>query len=156
MVGVSSAIMHYSNIVFKVIFCPFSKFKWCWQLSKNIENNLVRKKGNSLKEMSGENKVEVRLRPADNNWTGGDLGAGGAIAEHSVSTLPASKFIWSSFLFSLLCLKRLCWIFYLLAFQPYPCWYSYLTFLFWYHYFGTLFHPFIFEKKNYFSFWVSF
>ena len=54
---------------------------------------MVRKKGNSLKEMSGENKVEVRLRPADNNWTGGDLGAGGAIAEHSVSTLPASKFI---------------------------------------------------------------
>ena len=43
--------------------------------------------------MSGENKVEVRLRPADNNWTGGDLGAGGAIAEHSLSTLPALKFI---------------------------------------------------------------
>ena len=84
---------------------------------KEYWKQLVKKKGNSLKEMSGENKVEVRLRPADNNWTGGDLGAGGAIAEHSVSTLPASKFIWSFAFYLVFCVLRLCWFFYLFAFQ---------------------------------------
>ena len=80
--------------------------------------------------MSGENKVEVRLRPADNNWTGGDLGAGGAIAEHSVSTLPASKFyLIFCFLFCLLCLNIVdCGEF--LCFLLFQYCHSYLTFRF--------------------------
>ena len=95
--------------------------------------------------MSGENKVEVRLRPADNNWTGGDLGAGGAIAEHSVSTLPASKFyLIFCFLFSLLCLIIV------LNFWSFCCFNHVLLailfdFSIWYHYFSTLFQPSTFD-----------
>ena len=119
-------------------------------ITKEYWKQLVKKKGNSLKEMSGENKVEVRLRPADNNWTGGDLGAGGAIAEHSVSTLPASKFIWSFAFYLVFCVLRLCWIFYLFAFQPYHA-----DILIWLFYFdittSTLSFNLLFSK-TYFSF----
>ena len=120
------------------------------RIMKEYWKQLVKKKGNSLKEMSGENKVEVRLRPADNNWTGGDLGAGGAIAEHSVSTLSASKFIWSFAFYLVFCVLRLCWIFYLFAFQPYHA-----DILIWLFYFdittSTLSFNLLFSK-TYFSF----